>query len=265
MKISRRDVKLLILLFGIVILALSYYFGYSKFNEKSAKIQEEVDALEVTYQSLSADHAKRDDYEDNISKMKAKIDEITLKYPAKVTVEKENMFVVGLEKEGVRFSALGFSENEIIYVSTVDAATTAAAIAATTAATTAGGQNVTPQPTVNPTPVPTVAPNTTQTADGDATAEKPDFIGHKLTTTITYETTYEFLKTCITDIVGYGEKKSIDGITIAFDSNTGNLTGNIIVSAYALEGMNTQYKSSVITDITTGSDNPFGSMELPQQ
>lgn len=253
MKISRRDAKLLILLLGIIILALSYYFGYSKFNEKSEKIQEEVDALEITYQSLSADNAKRDVYEKNISQMKTKINEIVDKYPAKVTVEKENMFVVGLEKEGVRSSALGFSENEIIYVPTTDAATTT------------GGQNVTPQPTVNPTPVPTVASNTTQATNGDATVEKPDFIGYKLTMTITYETTYEYLKKCITEIVDYEEQKSIDGITIAFDSNTGNLTGNIIVSAYALEGLNTQYKSSVITDITTGSDNPFGSMELPQK
>lgn len=283
MKISQKDAKLLILLACVALLASSYFYGFQNFNKKNKKIQNEITTIKVTYQGLVTENEKKAQYQKETKEYNQKMEEILANYPADLTSEKDIMFTKEIEDiTGMHFKSLLFAEKSALFspalaqdgtiqntIVTANAPAVAAPTAtpvANTATTDETGATAAPTtaPTTAPTSVPadTTAASVPATTTGGATTAIPiNFIGYRSTLTMSYQSTYESLKEAIMYCVDYLDKKSIDSLTISFDTETGELTGNLVVSSYAIEGLGTTYEDPEIENIPIGLDNPFGSFE----
>lgn len=80
---------------------------------------------------------------------------------------------------------------------------------------------------------------------------------------ITYRTTYEGFKECMDYINQYEERMNVENITASYDATTGNLTGTMVINLFAMSGTDNQYQKPEVSGITIGTDNIFGTAEIP--
>lgn len=75
----------------------------------------------------------------------------------------------------------------------------------------------------------------------------------------TYVATYDGIKDMVSYVFAQSDKKSIDGLNIAYDSSTGNLAGTIDISMYYMVGTGNEYKPVSIPSVPTGITDVFHS------
>ncbi len=80
--------------------------------------------------------------------------------------------------------------------------------------------------------------------------------------TITYKTTYEGYKTCMTYINQYEERMNVYDLTTTYDAETGNLTGTMTINMYYMIGSGKVFERPIIPDINIGTNNIFGTLEM---
>ena len=80
---------------------------------------------------------------------------------------------------------------------------------------------------------------------------------------ITYRTTYEGFKECMDYINQYEERMNVENVTASYDATTGNLTGTMVINLFAMSGTDNQYQKPEVSGITIGTDNIFGTAEIP--
>lgn len=276
MKLSQKDAKLLILLFSVALLGASYFFGYTKYKGLKQDIDKQILSLDATYKELVIEDRKRAQYEKDIDTNDIENMVIAVNYPAKLTEEKEIMFVtdlVGSKWTGV--SSILFSEYEPFYAPAMNKVgilenligangqVTATPVPSASPVPTADPAKTKDDPAATKAPAATPTPTTTndETAQRDALKERALFTGWRSTMTISYQATYAGLKESIDHIVNYLNRKSIGNLTISFDSATGNLSGDIEITSYALEGFGTTYEDPIIINVPLRLDEPFGNTD----
>ena len=115
--LSKRDIKLLILLACVLLLAASYMFGYSHYGDMRAEVEEEKKVLQQKYEDLSAKNVNREKYQEETKNNTKKQKEILAKYPSKVTVENEIYFTKLLQDSTkVSVKQFAYTEPESFYV-----------------------------------------------------------------------------------------------------------------------------------------------------
>ncbi|MDO5521447.1 MAG: hypothetical protein Q4G58_13225 [bacterium] len=116
MQISKRDIKLLILLACILVLTASYMFGYKHFGEKRHTVEEKNSILQEKYNDLSAKNANREKYIQETEANSKKLETLTAKYPSAVTVENEIYFTKLLQdKTKAVVMQMTYTEPETFY------------------------------------------------------------------------------------------------------------------------------------------------------
>ena len=77
----------------------------------------------------------------------------------------------------------------------------------------------------------------------------------------TYESGYTDLKKTVSAILKAGDKKNVENITIAYDTETGKLQGTMTVNEFSLQGDDREYDPTNIKDVETGNQNPFATAD----
>lgn len=98
MAISKRDLKLILYLVGLVAFVVLYFVPRSNLNNEAADIRAQADELKPRLEELRAHEAQVPAYEASIQADKAYIDETAELYPNDVREETNIMYAVNLEK-----------------------------------------------------------------------------------------------------------------------------------------------------------------------
>ena len=72
---------------------------------------------------------------------------------------------------------------------------------------------------------------------------------------------YSGLKKAVQYIEDYGERMTIDDISVAYDDSTGRLTGTMTLNMYTMTGTPKTYLAPALDNIKLGVANLFGSVE----
>jgi hypothetical protein len=266
-KLSIRDLKLLIIFAALVILFAAYRFVYFPNNQRTKKINEEVNQLKVTEQELQLKNSKVDEVLAKNDMITNEIDHIISRYGAGATTQKTLVFLENMEKEtGMNISVIGFSEPESIYTSASKKSNAAETNSVTEDGTTAGG-----------TTTDDIASNTAGNTTGDATADdglsgenvstektKPNTInGYNSVVSIEFKVSSEGLNKCIDYINHNSERKNIREINVVYDMETGNLSGSMQINMYQLTDTGKSYEDPAIAGVDIGTQNIFGTIEMP--
>ena len=236
MKISKKDLSLLLVLFAVLLVIGAVIYG-NTLAGKTDTLKTENEALkqEVEYLQDLADHQQ--EYMDESDRMNAEMEEIKEQFPAEIRPETQIMYANGLEaKYDVLLDTIDMPGTEVVTVTGDFTASEQAVVADTTATTEAGATDGT-QPVDNG-------------ASMSAAAATISLL--RTPTVFGYQSSYKGLKDFIRTVNEDPDRKSIESITVAFDDTTGNLIGEMEMSMYALSGTDKTYQAPIVTGVTDG-------------
>lgn len=252
MKVSKRDIVLLIALAGVLIAVCSYFFVYRPFGEKTTALENENVELEKRVAELQELKDNEPIYIEQTAAMAEEIEKIYNEFPVDVRTEDAIMLAVDLANSApLEVQSISLSSPVELYE--VGKAQKEAAAAAATAAAAQEAAAAAEEGTE------VSQPPAEATAEVPATQEAAKVLYSK-ETIITYQASYDALKNGLTQILGSPSKRAIGGVTASFDEGTGKLTASTDVSMLYLTGTNKEYVPPVIPFIPQGRDNIFGTV-----
>ena len=259
---STRDKKLLIILAGVAILALTYFLIFIPQSNKRDSLKSENMNLKSQYNQLSALAAKADDYTKKTKDMSDAMQQVYDNFPSYLQIENGIMDAVAIEK----------STNTNITELTVGSPTAIDVNNPTGEAGTDSSSGSTPDSRN------TDSSQSSQTADGNSSQSQTDdgsaagsgtssgsakstVTGYQLydvSTVMAFKTEYHGLKAMLGEVIGSSQKKTISTLNVSFDDSTGKLTGEMLVDSYFLYGLDKPYEAPYIPAVPHGTNNLFG-------
>lgn len=259
---STRDKKLLIILAGVAILALTYFLIFIPQSNKRDSLKSENMNLKSQYNQLSALAAKADDYTKKTKDMSDAMQQVYDNFPSYLQIENGIMDAVAIEKStNTNITELTVGSPTAIDVNnpTGEAGTDSSSGSTTDSSNTDSSQS-------------------SQTADGNSSQSQTDdgsaagsgtssgsakstVTGYQLydvSTVMAFKTEYHGLKAMLGEVIGSSQKKTISTLNVSFDDSTGKLTGEILVDSYFLYGLDKPYEAPYIPAVPHGTNNLFG-------
>ena len=236
MKLKKSDVNILIMLAGILIPVAIYFFVYTSFTEKTAAMNADNETLqtEVDYLQDLADHKQQ--YIDDTAAMQIQIDEIKSRFPAEYKPEDDIMYIIGVENDyGAEIPTIAIGTSSMIEV---------AAAAEETAEAPAEGAEA------------------TDDAAGDTVdTTTPAISLYQTPISVSMQSSYRSLKDIVTYINTDTDRKSIDSLSVVFDTETGLLASTMAFNAYSLTGTEKEYTAPQVNGVFYGTSDIFNTGE----
>lgn len=248
-KISNRDIRLLMLLGAMLLVFASYRFIYLKNEEQTSEIQEEIGRLEAIESELLSKKVKLEETKVMNETMRNEINTIADRFGTGASYDKTILFIKNLEQEsGIDISVIGFSNPEFIYKDT-------------------GGQENVNEETIDAETeqMNLVAGEQSASLDNvsESLANENTIIGYNSIVSIDFKVNYEGLKKCIDFINKHEERKNIREIDLAYDLQTGNLNGTMKINMFHLLGFQKEIEETEIAGVNIGTENIFDTIEMP--
>lgn len=226
--ISERDKFLLCLVGSLLLVFLSYYFGFRNFSDKTSALESEISTLQVKYNDLK-------DKSDNIPKYKQDTENYNrifegglAGYDSGFSQKATLMFTTELEAQlGVWVRTVSMPDAALVYTF---------------------GNVVSSNPSAN-----------------GAKVYSTDMKGYKKTVTYSYECDYDTFKELLAYILDYDTVYTIDTVSCSYNEDDELMSGNITISQYAITGSDRDYYESDIDSIDLGTENLFVSESNPDR
>lgn len=115
--------------------------------------------------------------------------------------------------------------------------------------------------------VPTVSFSTDENVFSSTLIASVDNTGiyvYKNSLSISYLTTYGGFKKMMEFIQMNSERMNVDSVTASYDSQTGNLSGTMVIHQFSITGTEKVYEAPQFNGVKIGTDNIFGTIEIQQ-
>lgn len=226
LSISEHDKFLLCLVGSILIIFLSYYFGFRNYNAKVEELNKEITELQTKRNDLKAKEDKAGQYAADTKLYELMYDAMLLGYDSGFSQKATLLFTTELENElDVWISTVSMPDAALIY--------------------TFG--NVTSS---NP------------SASGSK-VYSTDLKGYKKSVTYSYECGYDTFKDFLAYVLDYDTRYTIDSVSCSYNEEEEKMSGSITVSQYAVTGSGREYYEPEIEIVPTGTENLFVSSTNP--
>ena len=228
-KLSDSEIRLLLMLFVLIMLASAYFLSFQKNVTRAEEIEAQNVKDQQTVNTLEAMVGRQAEVEAQTEEYRQYVQDVIAKYPPDVTTEKAIVIIQELEQlSGVHVTNISFAMDNVI---------------GNLATAVTGG---------------------TTTSDGteDSGSTGPviaTHLGYYDTLAISYEAEYESLKDIVSYIAEQKDRATIPAITAAYDSETGNLSGVITLNMFYLTETGKEYEAPRITGIDKGVEDIFRS------
>ena len=232
MKVKKSDINLLIMLIGVLLAVVAYFIVYQQYTEKTASIEADNAVLEEEVKGLQELADNKDFYISETARMETEIVDIMARYPSEVRTEDQVMYTVKLENEhSIWVNGLSVEDTQLVQVA-----------------------------------APTAAPASDvveEGAEGDAVqasgALSDTVFLYTSPFSITYKTTYRSAKDIIASIVTSDERMNIESISLAYDAETGCLSGTMDATMFTMSGTDAVYEELNVPGVPTGTADFFKS------
>lgn len=261
---STRDKKLLIILAGVAILALTYFFIFIPQSNKRDSLKSENMNLKSQYNQLSALAAKADDYTEKTKDMSDAMQQVYDNFPSYLQIENGIMDAVAIEKStNTNITELTVGSPTAIDVNnpTGDAGTDSSSGSTTDSSTTDSSNTDSSQAADSNSSQSQTTDGSTgdgSTSTGSAKSTVTGYQLYDVSTVMAFKTEYHGLKAMLGEVIGSSQKKTISTLNVSFDDSTGKLTGEMLVDSYFLYGLDKPYEAPYIPAVPHGTNNLFG-------
>lgn len=261
---STRDKKLLIILAGVAILALTYFLIFVPQSNKRDSLKNENMNLKSQYNQLSALAAKADDYTKKTKDMSDAMQQVYDNFPSYLQIENGIMDAVAIEKStNTNITELTVGSPTAIDVNnpTGDAGTDSSSGSSTDSSTTDSSNADSSQAADSNSSQSQTTDGSTgdgSTSTGSAKSTVTGYQLYDVSTVMAFKTEYHGLKAMLGEVIGSSQKKTISTLNVSFDDSTGKLTGEMLVDSYFLYGLDKPYEAPYIPAVPHGTNNLFG-------
>lgn len=253
MKVSKRDILLLVGFIGILAAVCSFFFVFQPTMEKADALEQENIQLQARINDLSSKMENKDSYIAETESMNREIDAIFKEFP--VDVREEDSILLAINQELISpmmISSISISacepvvlqneEEDVSHTYEIDEIEEYEAQEGISDDVSASAAD----------------PN----GNGLGTESMPSILMAR-NVTINYLVSYEGLKRGIKNISVQDNRMSIDNLTVSYDESTGLLTGTTSVDMYCIPGQpGKEYVVPNFSSVLLGTDNIFGSIEF---
>lgn len=250
MKMSKKDQNLLLFLVGALVIVVVWFFVVSPMRQKTESLRMENSSLKGTAELYQSINMNKDEYEKSILILEDKRDNILDDYPSNMLTTDKIMYLTNLENfyvEDVAVAGMAFDvvEEVVPEVSEEEQANQAAQT------TTDEEGNVTE-----------AAPATEAVpATEEENAENQGLHLYKVPVNYNFRATYTGSKDMIEYLFDNGYRKSIRNLNLAYDTETGQLAGDMDVDFYYILGTDKLYDPISIPPVRKGVPNVFHTVE----
>ena len=244
MKMSKKDQNLLLFLAGALVIVAVWFGVVSPMRQKTDSLRMENSSLKGTAELYQSINMNKDEYEKSILVLEDKRDNILDDYPSNMLTTDKIMYLTNLENfyvEDVAVAGMAFDvvEEVVPEVSEEEQANQAAQT------TTDEEGNVTE-----------AAP-----ATEEENAENQGLHLYKVPVNYNFRATYTGSKDMIEYLFDNGYRKSIRNMNLAYDTETGQLAGDMDVDFYYILGTDKLYDPISIPPVRKGVPNVFHTVE----
>lgn len=248
MKVSKRDVLLLVAALGILAAVLSYFFVFRPTTEKAKAMAEENGQLEARIADLQSKADNRSTYESETAQMNREMEEIYQLFP--VDVREENAVYLAINQELLSpLTVESVTIDALLEVPILDAP-----------------QDEVPDATYGYAEIEQLED---ETGTQDAAVNEVDYTSDTASVnpfhlmsrkaTINYEVSYEGLKRSVKNICMQMDRMVIDNLSVVYDEQTGLLQGSTTVNMFCVPGQEgKEYEEPDFGGVLLGTSNIFG-------
>lgn len=229
---SERDKKLLVYLGALLILAAAYFLVGKPYLDKLDALSTEKTQLEQTLSQKQSAYAKQGEYEQGIADANTKLNEIMHKFPEDINDEKSIMFVSHAESDvPIWFSQVKFAEEVKMMIN---------------------GEETTVESEAEAEEIIADANSEATNDDGssDANSKINEMFWRRTDLGLTFQVKYDGFKDYLAYIRDYKDRLVIKEIDVTYDELSGLVSGNMVLSQYAILG-----EDRVLPDVETGVDS----------
>lgn len=237
---TKSAVKLLLGLLGALAFLVSYYMLLPRLKEQNEALEKENSVLKEQQRIINDLAANEEVYAQKTELYEQEIADIIEKYPAGILEEDVILFARLLEKEqNFSVPTIGISTPNHLFSMNAQ-----------------GG--ISSEPSIS------VPAGGVDLGILDANSIVcPDYNLYSVEATYSFKTDYSHVKTGVAAIQSYPDKRNVPNISLTRDGGSGNMNGNMTVNLYFLTNTGKIYHKPDAGVIVKGSDNPFGTLNLP--
>ncbi|MBP3458326.1 MAG: hypothetical protein J6K58_03885 [Lachnospiraceae bacterium] len=244
-KAKKSDINILIMLIGVLIAVAAYFFVYTSFKDKTAELEGQNATLESEVAELQKLADNKEFYLQETARMNDEMVAVIEKYPSDIRTEDEVMYTVELENVySIWVNALQVEDKQMVQVAAASADQ---------------------QAPENQDAVTEEAPVEDTTTDGAqdgvvATGGYQDTVFlYNSPFAINFKVTYRSMKDIVAAIVNSEERMNITNLSLAYDADTGCLSGSMNANMFTLSGTDKMYEELNVPGVSTGTADFFQS------
>lgn len=263
---SNGAAKLLIILFGVAVLVLSWTVAKPRLDETKRQLTEENQKLNEQLQKLTELEANLTTYQTQKEAFESENADILNQFPAELRTEDAILYAKKLENTSdMKISTVGVAPGSLVYAMNGDNMDSAGLATVESSsdeedAAAAGGTDTTTDTTA--------APDASGTGTGselgiieESQVVKPDYNLYDMVVSYDFQTSYEDLKKIVSNVLDDKNKRNISDIAITYNEESGKLIGNMTMNMYFVTGTEKVYEDPDPGKMKHGLSNIFGSLK----
>lgn len=240
-KLTDRQKMLICILIDVLIIAFVFCFAFMPIGNKCKSAENDITLLQSDIDRLQSLVDQKQTFIENTKALNADTDAVIEKYGPGNTPEKILMFLVNLSKEtNMTIPSISFGEETNVTVLS-DGTPLSEASADTS------------------------SDNDTSSDGNDesttSSVKASEYYLYNYPVTFSFNVSYSGLRKAVQYIEDYGERMTIDDISVAYDDSTGRLTGTMSINMYTMTGTQKVYLEPATENMNLGVANLFGSVE----
>lgn len=115
MKLAKRDMKLLLVLAGLLIFLAVYLLVFNPFQERTQAVKNRINELQPQVQALEEDYLRLSEYEDGIQTSRTNVVKLLKAFPGDVKEEDVLSYLLTMEaREKIRMESVTFLDPELV-------------------------------------------------------------------------------------------------------------------------------------------------------
>lgn len=251
MKVTKKDIYLLISMVGILIAVCSWQFGYVRIMDRVKEMEEKNQTLEAEIDRLEALERNRRTYLQKTEEMASEINRIMSFFPSNVLPEDDIKLAYEMDAKG---------SGSYLFVNSFTVASPALTYTTNETAGEAGEPLQESSQEIPKVYDPLLAKNDLY----------PAYSLYTVDVNMGLECNYEGLRNMIQKIYASAMRKSINSVSLAYDESTGHMNGSAGMHSYFVTGMDRPYTPPSLTPVRQGTGDPFGTiagyiMDMPEE
>lgn len=268
MTITSKEKKLLLIVFGLLILVACYFLVFTKKQSENETLKEQNSSLQSRIVQLQAKIANEEEEQAEIERMNAETQSVIYSFPAFIRSEDGILDIVSMEdNQKIEVTSVTISDAQMLELTSAEGTADNNASGTDSSDTSAASDtsNTTTDSSADASATDTAAgtdSNNNSTPGGVGTTGHYTVYG--VNSSLSYTCDYTSLKELLGLFEDHSRRRSIQELMVTFDNSTGKLDGTMSYNSYFLFGSEKPY-SEMVTELPLGTDNIFGTIELPEK